>query len=229
MSTDTTPTTKMRPELDAASLPERMKRLPLDKRGYPIPAFVEIVNGEPDFRIMSQKHWARCVKEKVCWVCGKPLGRYMVFVAGAMCGINRTSSEPPSHRECAIWSAQNCPFLGRPHMVRREDDMTREAVKNVAGIMISRNPGVAMIWITRSYEIWRAPNGPLIEMGAPEEVLWFAEGRPATRAEVEESIRTGLPLLHAEAVKQKGGVEELARRRDEFDRLLPAVLKGEDR
>jgi hypothetical protein len=33
------------------------------------------------------------------------------FVVGPMCGINRNSAEPPSHKECAQWSARNCPFL----------------------------------------------------------------------------------------------------------------------
>ena len=32
-------------------------------------------------------------------------------------------------------------------------------------------------------------------MGAFEKVEWYAEGRQATRAEVEHSVKTGLPLL----------------------------------
>src|SRR5439155_15335159 len=103
-------------------LPERIKALPVDERGYPIPWFVDYVNGKPEFRAMDQHKWVRALKEKLCWVCGQPLGRMMTFVAGCMCGINRTSAEPPSHYDCALWSAKNCPFLNNPDMVRREDE-----------------------------------------------------------------------------------------------------------
>src|SRR4029077_13980041 len=141
----------------------------------------------------------RCVKERRCWVCDGKLGAYVTFVIGPMCAVNRTTAEPPSHRECAIWSARNCPFLARPRMVRREDELTKEGQENVAGCPILRNPGVACVWTTRSYETWEADNrGVLLEIGDPLEVEWFAEGRKATRAEVEESMRTGMPLLEAE-------------------------------
>ena len=208
---------------DPTTLPERMRKLPIDKRGFPVPAFVEYVNGEPDFRIMSRDHWRRCIRDRRCWVCGEKLGANFAFVIGPMCAINRTSSEPPSHRECAVWSAKNCPFLARPHMRRREDGLTDLGRVNVAGCMIERNPGVTLVWVTRSYGIWTDEKGqPLIEVGDPIETLWYAEGRPAARAEVEESIRTGLPLLEEMACQQKGGMEELQRRRAAIDALLPA-------
>ena len=51
---------------------------------------------------------------------------------------------------------------------------------------------------TQGYRVFRtsaAAIGWLIEMGEFKRVEWFAEGRPATRAEVEYSVETGLPLL----------------------------------
>lgn len=102
-------------------LPERMADLPVDDRGYPVPWFVAWHDGKPEFRAMDPAKFARAIKEKRCWVCGERLGVNLCFVAGPMCGINRTSSEPPSHLMCARWSAQNCPFLSNPRMVRRED------------------------------------------------------------------------------------------------------------
>ena len=78
-----------------------------------------------------------------------------------LCGINRTSSEPPSHHECAVWSAVNCPFLSNPRMVRREDEeINNQRLRdNAAGFAITRNPGVAMIWNTRQYEVFKTENG----------------------------------------------------------------------
>ena len=63
------------------------------------------------------------------------------------------------------------------------------------GIAIMRNPGVALVWVTKQFGIWRVPGGLLFRPGDPEETLWFAEGRPATRDEILESIQSGLPNL----------------------------------
>lgn len=216
--------TKLRPEL--RDIPKRMTALPIDDRGYPIPAFVDTVDGVRDFRFMDRTHWLRCVKERLCWVCGERLGINLAFVIGPMCAINRTTSEPPCHRECAVWSARFCPFLSRPHMHRREDELTRERREHSAGCPILRNPGVSLVWVTRYYRTWKDDKGaPLIEVGDPLEVLWFAEGRDATRAEVEESIRTGYPLLEEIAATQEGGLEALHAARLQIHRLLPREEK----
>src|SRR5258708_35612370 len=140
-------------------LPSRMLSLPIDDRGYVVPWFVDWIDGKPEFRAMDGKKFVRAIKEKLCWVCGERLGRYMTFVAGPMCGINRTSSEPPSHLECAQWSARNCPFLNNPQAIRREDEDVNPLSKSVGGIAIQRNPGVSMLWTTNTYTIFDDHHG----------------------------------------------------------------------
>jgi hypothetical protein len=39
-------------------------------------------------------------------------------------------------------------------------------------------------------------------MGDPQEVLWFAEGRPATRAEVLESLEDEVAVLRERTVQE---------------------------
>jgi hypothetical protein len=231
----------MRPEL--TTLPLRMKKLPLDARGYPVPWFVQWMNKEgrivspsaagayPEFRVMDQVKWVAAIRDKRCWVCGEPMGTYKVFVVGPMCGINRTTSEPPCHLDCALWSAENCPFLARPKMVRRDNDGLAEQYKeNVPGTMLERNPGVALLWTTKSFVVFQAPNGPLLTMGDPLNVRFFAHGRPATREEVLLSVIGGYPALHQMAEDQdraEGGSacrEALQMARERFERLLPAAL-----
>lgn len=182
-------------------LPSRMQGLPLSKRGYPVPWFVQWIDGEPEFRVMDHRKLLRAYHESRCWICGGKLGAMRAYVAGPMCGVNRTSGEPPSHRDCAIYGATACPFLTRPHMRRREAGLPEEAVEP-AGTAIKRNPGVAMVWVTKGTKTKPdGRGGTLFDIGDPEEVLWFAEGKPATRAEVEESIRTGLPILQEMATE----------------------------
>lgn len=173
---------------------------------------------------MDPTKFVRAIKEKLCWVCGQRLGVHYSFVAGPMCGINRTSSEPPSHHECAVWSAVNCPFLSNPRMVRREDEeINNQRLRdNAAGFAITRNPGVAMIWNTRQYEVFKTENGYLIQMGEPESVEWFANGRPATRNEVVDSVASGLPNLRRFAEMETGGLQALLEAREEFQKWLPA-------
>ena len=206
------------------TLPARMKDLPIDDRGYVVPWFVAWIEGKPEFRAMDPIKYIRAIREKRCWVCGEKLGVNVVFVAGPMCGINRTSSEPPSHAECARWSATNCPFLSNPRQVRREDEVLNNAClrANAPGIAIARNPGVAMLWFTRQFEVFDDGHGkPLIQMGEPESVEWYACGRKATRDEVMRSIDTGLPTIEAVARQQRGGVEALARAVQRFMKWVP--------
>src|ERR1041385_2432550 len=95
---------------DLPELPARLRKLPVE-RGYPVPWFVAFVDGHYDFRVIGPGKIARAVQENRCWICGDTLGSYLCFPIGPMCAINRVTSEPPSHRECAEWSARACPFL----------------------------------------------------------------------------------------------------------------------
>ena len=211
---------------DLPPLPDRIKSLPVDDRGYPVPWFVAWIDGKADFRIVGRGKFVDAVKNRRCWICGDPLGRYMAFVAGCMCGINRTSSEPPCHLDCAMFAAIACPFMVRPTAKRREAGLAELGTVEPGGVMIQRNPGVAMVYVTKSYKVWNPGNGALIEMGEPTDVFWFREGRPASRAEVDESIHTGMPLLEKMAREDKdpeGAQQELRRYVARFAPWLPRL------
>jgi hypothetical protein len=212
----------LRPELEP--LPKRIQNLPVDERGYPIPWFVDYDdNGKPEFRAMNPEKWMRAIKFKYCWTCGERLGRWMTFVAGPMCGINRTSAEPPSHKECAEWSARNCPFLNNPDAIRRVDEKVTGEGKCIGGHAIMRNPGVTMLWTTDTYSMTPDMRGSyVITMGEPVSVEWWTRSRHATRDEVVRSIEAGLPFLETVAVKQDGGLAHLQTCRERFEKWLPA-------
>lgn len=190
-------------------MPPRIGRLPVDGRGYPIPCFVAtLADGSRDFRIVSNEHFYRAVKRKLCWICGEPLGRFLAFVIGPMCAINRISSEPPSHRECAVFAARNCPFLANPDARRPAKPKPGESIEP-PGLHLERNPGVACVWITQSYDLMKVGEASmpgrahLITIGEPTAVFWYARGEPASRAEIEASINGGLPFLE-EAAREDG-------------------------
>jgi hypothetical protein len=88
--------------------------------------------------------------------------------------------------------------------------------------MIARNPGVAMLWTTDKYSVFRVGTGILIQIGEALDVEWLAEGRAATRAEVDESVRTGLPTLETVAREDSASaVAHLARLVEGFTKYLP--------
>ena len=195
---------------DITAPPKFMQNLPIDKRGYPVPWFVDWINGEPEFRAMDARKFARAIVERLCWTCGHKLFGEEVFVIGPMCAVNRISAEPPSHRQCAEYSAVNCPFLSKPHMVRREDENFNSVKRQGAGVMIERNPGVTLLWYTRSHRLQQirgqgvANDGILFQIGRPLKTEWYAHGRKATRKEVLEAIESGLPILREVAAKHDG-------------------------
>lgn len=205
--------------------PPRIANLKKDHRGYPVPWFVHwATRRRPDFRVIRQNGRERALGGPLCWICGGKLGVHRVFVIGPMCVVNRVTMEPPSHRECAEYAAIACPFLAKPRMRRLPTDDLGET--HVAGLMIERNPGVTCLYETRDYRPFKTGDGKddwLIQLGKPQRIDFWREGRPATRAEVMESIDSGLPALMALA-REEGpeAIFELGRMTGEALKLLPA-------
>jgi hypothetical protein len=207
-------------------MPARIARLPIAPNGMPVPWFVAFINGEPDFRVIDTPKLAIAVMANRCWLCGEQLGKYLAFTIGPMCAVNRVSSEPPSHRECAEYAVRTCPFLSRPRMRRNEKGIPEELKETVPGIGFTRNPGVVLIWITKSYKPFRphmGGKGTLFSLGAPLQTLWFSEGRAATSAEIMHAIETGLPALQKLAAAEGPEAEaELNKQLTEAMTLVPA-------
>jgi len=192
------------PRKDLPEIPVRMRLLPIEARGYPVPWFVEWINGVPDFRVIDRRKWGLAVRFGNCWLCGEPCGARRTFVIGPMCGITRTTSEPANHLECAQFAAIACPFMTRPQAKYRTANLPEKHTE-AAGLPIDRNPGVTCLWTTREWNVFKAYGGnagQLIRLGEPSEVAFYAEGRKATYAEIMHSVETGLPLLEKPARDQ---------------------------
>jgi hypothetical protein len=179
-----------------------MARLPVDKRGYPVPWFTAYFDGEPDFRVLDPVKLTKAVQERRCWVCGEKMGAFNYFVISPLCAVDRTSTEPPSHEECAEFAARACPFLTRPAMRRRTASLPEESFE-AAGVVIDHSPGVVLVWATLSYNVRRIDNGVDFAIGEPMSCRWYAEGRKARREDLVAAIES-LPAPGLSAEKAAG-------------------------
>lgn len=201
-------------------IPARLLHRPIE-RGYPVPWFCEQIDGHWDFRIVDGRKFKPAIQQQLCWICGQKLGGYKAFVLGPMCAINRTIGDPPSHRDCAHFAAQACPFLNQTEKRRNTANLPPEGRFSEFGI--PRQAGVSLLWVTKSFQYFRAPDNTLLfTVGEPTTIAWFREGRAATRDEVMESITSGLPIL-MEIAEQDGpaAVAELEAARERAMRLVP--------
>jgi len=218
-----------RVRLDNSLLPGRMMHLPRDKRGYIVPWFVQWLNSEPVFPAFDPDKWRLAVKQGRCWVCGGHMGRWMTFVVGPMCTINRVSAEPPSHIECAEYSAKVCPFLANPNMRRvPHEKVPGGEMIQPGGLMEDRNPGLMALWRTRKMAILPTATGPLVQMGDPSQIDWWYRGRMATPYEIHEGFETGAAVLRRRAVEIDGedALPEINRLTARARKLLPPLPPG---
>jgi len=79
--------------------------------GYPVPYIQKWFDDKPDFRIINPERVIECVVEKLCGVCGRPLGEYCCFIGGPTSEQNHLFSDPPLHEECAEFASSVCPFV----------------------------------------------------------------------------------------------------------------------
>ncbi len=185
---------------DLPELPKRFKKLPVNGKGYPVPKFVATVDGKYDFRCITPAWRIDCYNKSWCWLCGEPLGRHRWFVIGPMCVVNRVTSEPPSHWDCADFATRACPFMLSPMAKRNERDLPED--RHIPGQHVDRNPGTFAMVKSSKYKPFKTGDGSfLFRIVNMDEVLWRREGREATREEAIEAMESGLPLLYAEAVK----------------------------
>lgn len=200
--------------------PAQIAELPVAPNGYPVPWFVSWVHGKPEFRAADARKMMLAIRDRRCWVCGYGIAPGPVtFVLGPMCTVNRVSAEPPSHFECAKYSAEACPFLTKPQMVRRESDLPEDTVAP-PGEFIKGNPGVTALYTTSVYQAVRQGEGILFDIGKAAKVDWLAEGKPATRAQVEEAYLRGIVGLENMAKEQGEDALKQLSRMDAEARLL---------
>lgn len=112
-------------------IPARMRHLPRDHRGYPIPVNVyRDRQGGPHFTINDEPTRRRQIAEDRCPICDGRLLRGRWFVGGPLSAFHPDGAynDLPMHGECAHYALQVCPYLAMPSYTRRIDAATLKRV-----------------------------------------------------------------------------------------------------
>ncbi len=97
-------------------VPNFLAHLKRDPRGYPHPFLMM-----PDsIFTMDGRKQERCVREKLCMICGRKLDNKKWFIGGHRTAVNRLCVDPAMHERCARYSLKVCPFLANQDMKYRK-------------------------------------------------------------------------------------------------------------
>jgi hypothetical protein len=149
------------------TVPPRMRNLPVNGEGLPVPFVCAWIDGEPNFNVADPQKLAACHDQRWCSLCGELIGQYKAFVLDSVTGVTRTAGEPPAHIDCARFAAA---ALSRAF--------------------------VALVWVTRNYSLERIEDKTVFRIGEPEQTFWYAGGQRANRQEVMDSMQDALPALY---------------------------------
>lgn len=87
-------------------------------QGNQVPYILLWKDGHPDFQELDPNKVTRCLKEKLCGICGQMLGNQIAFIGGSKSTV---FLDPPNHPACAETAFTSCPFL-RNQRIRDSED-----------------------------------------------------------------------------------------------------------
>lgn len=125
-------------------IPERMRHLPVDRRGYPVPVIVMIKDGRPEFSINDMDVTNQMIVEDRCTICGGKLFRGRWLVGGGLSALsgNGKFADAPAHNECTHYALQVCPYLATPNW-RTTIGKARAAQNNMVAFGLSDSVDLA--------------------------------------------------------------------------------------
>lgn len=124
----------------------------------------------PDFKVTSFEAVVECVLEGLCGLCGhKNLGR-LAFIGGEASMQSHLFTDPPMHRDCALYAYKACPFLNGT--ITRMAEETREHI-HVNSLASTVRPAKYGLYITRSCWLGTFEGERVIMAASGGKVRWL--------------------------------------------------------
>lgn len=106
-------------------IPELMKNLKKDRRGFPIPYVVlEDKKGVAHFKINDDIKQMKCIKEDLCGICGTTIKKNEHwFIGGQLSAFHPKGAfnDTSMHKECGEYALQVCPYLAYTQYKAKDD------------------------------------------------------------------------------------------------------------
>jgi hypothetical protein len=104
-------------------IPERMKHLGTDHRGYALfYVALRTDDGKVNFIVNDVKKTFACAKQNLCSLCGQELERARWFVGGPLSALAKEGAyfDPPMHFDCMRYALAVCPWLTMANYRRKQ-------------------------------------------------------------------------------------------------------------
>lgn len=106
------------------AIPDLMKDLELDSRGFPIPYVVlRDKNNKPYFTINDEFKTEKCLEKDLCSICGKELRDDKWMIGGPKSTFHPQGCfiDIPVHKSCGEYALKVCPYLAVSRYTKRTD------------------------------------------------------------------------------------------------------------
>lgn len=115
--------------LAAVEVPPKMRLLPRDRRGYPVPWIVQRdLTGRPFFVLNDVEKTMACGRRKVCGICGRKLERDSWLVGGPGAAFHEHGAflDPPMHHACGRYALRVCPYIATRYTGRVDHALLKQ-------------------------------------------------------------------------------------------------------
>lgn len=133
-------------------LPRTLEARPKDRRGLPIPlvTVVDPSSGIPDFTAVDGTRSLHAGRNRLCGLCGVPMGYWVAFLGGPGAADQRSYVDPPMHPECSAAATRLCPHIAH----RRPTRSTKITANTITppGFILDK-PDTWIMGITRTYKV----------------------------------------------------------------------------
>lgn len=142
--------------IQTVPIPERLKHLQKDTKGYIIPFFVPVnADGTPNFKYIDKDKQVTCTKGGLCAICGDHLEADVWYISGPKARAQFVSSDPGMHEECARYSLAICPYIHyvQTHRTSTNDPLKKEVVKVAQPVIDINKPEYVHLIQAKNYSL----------------------------------------------------------------------------
>lgn len=186
-------------------IPPKMMGLDTDKRGYPIPFNVlRNEDGLPFFTVNDDAKYIKCLRERLCAICGSLLRSDMWFVGGLKSAFHPQGAfiDSPVHYECGNYSLKVCPYLATIRYANYLGaDKVEKLQKKVGDNHLLIDPTVDA-QKPEYFAFVKTRNFQLVESNSATAGFYLKPERPYLNIELWNAGRVALPIMYKSIIEK---------------------------